>query len=153
MTTASTWVNTRNFFWLNICTFDIISFVSNIVVPITRNRFVGMVFDPQSSQTILNYKSNNPIRCEELSNKWNIRIFILFSSIDFLIFWLRYIILIEPTNNLDSIFPVFFWNHINHHLNNASFTKEVIWKQKLSVVSNLLKHARKHAIQCIALGN
>ena len=63
------------------------------------------------------------------------------------------VILIQPSNNLNSIFPVFLRNQLNHLLNDAAFTKKIVREQKLGIVSNLLEHSRKHAIQGIALSN
>ena len=115
-----------------------------------------MTFYPQTAQGVLNHVADNPVRCEQLSCCRNIFLrdfYILLEGGKYVVLLLTVIVLIQPSNNLNGILPIILINQLNHLLNDAAFTKKVVREQKLCVISNLLEHTRKYAIQCITLGN
>ena len=115
---------------------------------------IRMSLQPQTTKRVLDHVTNDPVRREKLGccrDVFFCDFHILFQSGENIIFFLAVIILIQPADNLDSILPVILRYQLNHLLNYTTFTKEVVREQKLGIVSNFLKHTRKHTIESIAL--
>ena len=130
-----------------------------IVFPLIFQRIIRMPLKPQSSKTVLYHVVNNPVRGKQLCCcRYRLLgdLYILFKISKNLIFWLRIVILVQPSDNLNLILPVSFRYAIfliYHLLNHTALTQQIVWQKKLRVVSNLLKHLRENARKRITLGN
>ena len=110
---------------------------------------IRVSFQPKTTKAVLYHISNNPVRCEKLGccrDVFFCDFHILFQCCKNIIFFLAVIILIQPPNNLDSIFPVILRYQLNHLLNDTAFTEQIIWQKKFGIIRNLLKHSRQNLI-------
>ena len=115
---------------------------------------IRVSLQPQTTKAVLYHVANNPVRCEKLGccrNVFFCDFHILFQCCENIVFFLAVIILIQPANNLDSIFPVIFRYQLNHLLNDTAFTEQIVWQKKLGIVGNLLKHSRQNLVQGVTL--
>ena len=119
---------------------------------LTLNIWVSL--QPQTTKAVLYHVTNNPVRCEKLGccrDVFFCDFHILFQCCEDIVFFLAVIILIQPSDDLDSILPVILRYQFNHLLNHTAFTKQVVWQKKLRVIRNLLEHSRKNLIQSVTL--
>src|SRR5699024_8349133 len=113
-----------------------------------------MSFLPDSSKRIFHHIANNPVWRKYLGLCRNIFSNYLnpfFYFCIYLLLWFRIIKLIQPSNNLNSIFPIVLWYQLNHLLNDTTFTEQIIRQKKLCIISNLLEHSRQNLIQGVTL--
>ena len=119
---------------------------------LTLNIWVSL--QPQTTKAVLYHVTNNPVRCEKLGccrDVFFCDFHILFQCCEDIVFFLAVIILIQPSDDLDSILPVILRYQFNHLLNHTAFTKQVVWQKKLRVIRNLLEHSRQNLIQSVTL--
>jgi len=115
---------------------------------------IWVSLQPQTTKTVLHHVANNPVRCKKLGccrDVFFCDFHILFQCCENIVLFLAVIILIQPTDNLDSILPIILRYQLNHLLNHAAFTEQIVRQKKLSVICNLLEHSRQNLIQSVTL--
>ncbi|CDD81285.1 unknown [Dialister sp. CAG:357] len=125
-----------------------------IIFPAFFQVIIRMTFYPQTPERVLDHIADNPIRCEQLCSRWDFLfcdLLILLEVSKDLVLRLSVVILIQPADNLHLILPVFLRNLCYHLFNHAAISEQIIWKQKLRVVRNLLEHAQQNTRERIAL--
>ena len=126
-----------------------------IVFPFCFQFVAWVSLQPQTTKTVFDHVTNNPIRRKNLCGSRNL-IFIYFLCAwprKNNLLWLSVVILIQPSNDLHGIFPVIFRNHGDHLLNDAALAQKIFRKQKLSIVCNPGKHTGQNGRERIALRN
>ena len=117
---------------------------------------IRVSFQPQTTKAVLYHIANNPIRCKQLGSSRDILFcdfHILFQSCENIILFLAIVILIQPADNLNSILPILLRYQLNHLLNHAAISQQVVRQKKFRVVADFLKHSRQNLVQGITLHN
>ena len=117
---------------------------------------IRVSLQPQTAKAVLYHVTNNPVRRKQLGSGRDILFCdfdILFQGSKHVVFFLTVVILIQPADNLHGILPVLLRYQLNHLLNHAAISQQVVRQKKLRVVADFLEHSRQNLIQSVALHN
>ena len=117
---------------------------------------IRVSFQPQTTKAVFYHVADDPVRRKQLGCSRNIlfcNFDILFQCGEYIILFLTVVILIQPADNLNSIFPVVLWYQFDHLLNDTTTSQQIVRQKKLGIITDFLKHSRQNLVQSIALHN